>query len=150
MGKIFDTINGSIMSAMKEKNSEKANAYKNLKAKMLEFKTAKNAKPLDDAAEITIIKKMVTELHNDADLFETNNRLDLAEPARIEASYLEAFLPKEASLEESKAVIEANLTEGMTMKDMGILIKTVKSKLENVDGKFVANTVKNYLNYLSR
>ena len=146
MGKIFDTINGSIMSAMKEKNSEKANAYKNLKAKMLEFKTAKNAKPLDDAAEITIIKKMVTELHNDADLFETNNRLDLAEPARIEASYLEAFLPKEASLEESKAVIEANLTEGMTMKDMGILIKTVKSKLENVDGKLVANTVKNYLN----
>ena len=146
MGKIFDTINGSIMSAMKEKNSEKANAYKNLKAKMLEFKTAKNAKPLDDAAEITIIKKMVTELHNDADLFETNNRLDLAEPARIEASYLEAFLPKEASLEEIKAVIEANLTEGMTMKDMGILIKTVKSKLENVDGKLVANTVKNYLN----
>ena len=146
MGKIFDTINGSIMSAMKEKNSEKANAYKNLKAKMLEFKTAKNAKPLDDAAEITIIKKMVTELHNDADLFETNNRLDLAEPARIEASYLEAFLPKEASLEEIKAVIEANLTEGMTMKDMGILIKTVKSKLENVDGKLVADTVKNYLN----
>ena len=146
MGKIFDTINGSIMSAMKEKNSEKANAYKNLKAKMLEFKTAKNAKPLDDAAEITIIKKMVTELHNDADLFETNNRLDLAEPARIEASYLEAFLPKEASLEEIKAVIEANLTEGMTMKDMGILIKTVKSKLENVDGKLVANTIKNYLN----
>ena len=146
MGKIFDTINGSIMSAMKEKNSEKANAYKNLKAKMLEFKTAKNAKPLDDAAEITIIKKMVTELHNDADLFETNNRLDLAEPARIEASYLEAFLPKEASLEEIKAVIEANLTEGMTMKDMGILIKTVKSKLENVDGKLVADTVKSYLN----
>ena len=31
MGKIFDNINGSIMSAMKEKNSEKANAYKNLK-----------------------------------------------------------------------------------------------------------------------
>lgn len=145
MGKIFDTINGNIMAAMKEKNSEKANAYKNLKAKMLEFKTAKNAKPLDDTAEITIIKKMVTELRNDADLFERNNRLDLAEPARIEASYLEAFLPKEASLEEIKAIIEANLTEGMTMKDMGNLIKTVKSKLENVDGKLVADTVKSYL-----
>ena len=146
MGKIFDTINGNIMSAMKEKNGEKANAYKNLKAKMLEFKTAKNAKPLDDTAEITIIKKMVTELRNDADLFERSNRLDLAEPARIEASYLEAFLPKEASLEEIKAIIEANLVEGMTMKDMGNLIKTVKSKLENVDGKLVADTVKSFLN----
>ena len=97
MGKIFDNINGSIMSAMKEKNNEKANAYKNLKAKMLEFKTAKNAKPLDDAAEINIIKKMVTELYNDAELFVNNNRNDLAEPAKIEAVYLEAFLPKEAS-----------------------------------------------------
>ena len=48
MGKIFDNINGSIMSAMKEKNNEKANAYKNLKAKMLEFKTAKDAKPMGD------------------------------------------------------------------------------------------------------
>lgn len=146
MGKIFDNINGSIMSAMKEKNSEKANAYKNLKAKMLEFKTAKNAKPLDDAAEINIIKKMVTELYNDAELFANNNRNDLAEPAKIEAGYLETFLPKEASEEEIKAVIEEYLTPDMTMKDMGNLIKTVKSSFENVDGKLVANLVKTYLN----
>ena len=146
MGKIFDNINGSIMSAMKEKNNEKANAYKNLKAKMLEFKTAKNAKPLDDAAEINIIKKMVTELYNDAELFANNNRNDLAEPAKIEAGYLETFLPKEASEEEIKAVIEEYLTPDMTMKDMGNLIKTVKSSFENVDGKLVANLVKTYLN----
>ena len=134
------------MVAMKEKNADKANAYKNLKAKMLEFKKAKNAKPLDDATEITIIKKMVRELYNDADLFDKNNRNDLAEPARREASYLEIFLPKEASLEEIKALIEDNLTEGMTIKDMGVLIKLVKSKFENVDGKLVADTVKSYLN----
>lgn len=146
MGKIFDNINGSIMSAMKEKNNEKANAYKNLKAKMLEFKTAKNAKPLDDAAEINIIKKMVTELYNDAELFVNNNRNDLAEPAKIEAVYLESFLPKEASEEEIKVVIEEHLTPDMTMKDMGNLIKTVKSNFENVDGKLVANLVKTYLN----
>lgn len=146
MGKIFDSINGSIMSAMKEKNNEKANAYKNLKAKMLEFKTAKNAKPLDDAAEINIIKNMVTELYNDAELFANNNRNDLAEPAKIEAVYLEAFLPKEASEEEIKVVIEEYLTPDMTMKDMGNLIKTVKSNFENVDGKLVANLVKTYLN----
>ena len=89
---------------------------------------------------------MVRELYNDADLFDKNNRNDLAEPARREASYLEIFLPKEASLEEIKALIEDNLTEGMTINDMGVLIKLVKSKFENVDGKLVADTVKNYLN----
>ena len=32
------------------------------------------------------------------------------------------------------------------MKDMGNLIKTVKSMFDNVDGKLVADTVKEYLN----
>ena len=88
---------------------------------------------------------MVTELHNDADLFNANNRTDLAESANNEASYLETFLPKEASLEDIKAAIEENITADMTMKDMGKLIKIVKAKFENVNGKLVADTVKGYL-----
>ena len=40
MEKIFNSLSGLIMKAMKEKNTAKANALKNLKAKMLEFKTA--------------------------------------------------------------------------------------------------------------
>ena len=34
----------------------------------------------------------------------------------------------------------------MTMKDIGRLIKLVKSMFDNVDGKLVADTVKEYLN----
>ena len=145
MEKIFSSLSSLIMKAMKEKNTIKANALKNLKAKMLEFKTAKNAKPLDDTAEIGIIKKMVTELHNDADLFNRNNRNDLAESAMKESEYLEEFLPKEATLEEIKAAVEQNIEPRMTMKDMGRLIKLVKSMFDNVDGKLVADTVKEYL-----
>lgn len=146
MEKIFSSLSSLIMKAMKEKNTAKTNALKNLKAKMLEFKTAKNAKPLDDAAEIGIIKKMVTELHNDADLFNRNNRNDLAESAMKESEYLEEFLPKEATIEEIKAAVEQNIEPEMTMKDMGRLIKLVKSMFDNVDGKLVADTVKEYLN----
>ena len=145
MEKIFSSLSSLIMKAMKEKNTAKANALKNLKAKMLEFKTAKNAKPLYDAAETGIIKKMVTELHNDADLFNKNSRNDLAESAMKESEYLEEFLPKEATIEEIKAAVEQNIEPGMTMKDMGRLIKLVKSMFDNVDGKLVADTVKEYL-----
>lgn len=145
MEKIFSSLSSLIMKAMKEKNTAKTNALKNLKAKMLEFKTEKNAKPLDDTAEIGIIKKMVTELHNDADLFNRNNRNDLAESAMKEAAYLEEFLPKEATIEEIKAAVEQNIEPRMTMKDMGRLIKLVKSMFDNVDGKLVADTVKEYL-----
>ena len=146
MEKIFSSLSSLIMKAMKEKNTAKANALKNLKAKMLEFKTAKNAKPLDDAAETAIIKNMVTELHNDADLFNRNSRNDLAESAMKESEYLEEFLPKEATLDEIKTAVEQNIEPEMTMKDMGRLIKLVKSMFDNVDGKLVADTVKEYLN----
>ena len=63
-----------------------------------------------------------------------------------EAAYLEEFLPKEATLEEIKAAVEQNIEPRMTMKDMGRLIKLVKSMFDNVDGKLVADTVKEYLN----
>ena len=89
---------------------------------------------------------MVTELHNDADLFNRNSRNDLAESAMKESEYLEEFLPKEATIEEIKAAVEQNIEPGMTMKDMGRLIKLVKSMFDNVDGKLVADTVKEYLN----
>lgn len=151
MGKIYDDINSLIMGAMKSKDTVKTNAYKNLKAKMLEFKTAKVAKPLDDAAEITLIKKMVTELKNDADLFEKNGRTDLSVPALDEAKVLEAFLPEEATPEQIITVINnwrnENNVEEIDNKSMGQVIKYVKATLPNADGAVISNIIKtkNYI-----
>ena len=72
MSKIFDTINGNIMAAMKEKNSEKANAYKNLKTSISEASKNKKSendplgkkdiKAINDA--ISQVNKAKTELEN--------------------------------------------------------------------------------------
>lgn len=45
-----------IKSSMKSKNQDELRAYKSLKAEIQLLKTAKNAKPYDEAAEIGIIK----------------------------------------------------------------------------------------------
>lgn len=147
MGKIFDNINGMIMSAMKEHNQGKANAYKNMKAKMLEFKTAKNAKPLDDSAETTIIKKMVSELLNDADIFKQNGRNDLSEAAYAEADFLKPLLPKEASESDIEAAISDYIKDNgeFDQKSMGKVIGYVKSKFDNADGGLIARLVKSHL-----
>lgn len=145
MSLIFDAIDGLIMSAMKEKNPDKTNAYKNIKTKLVEFRTAKSAKTLTEDAETKIIKKMVTELEESIAIFKSANREDLVGPAEIEMSYLKDFLPKEASIDDIKKVIEENITSDMTIKDMGTLVKVVKSQFKNVNGKLVADTVKSYL-----
>lgn len=52
-------IDELIKNAMKSRNQVELRTFKGLKAKIQEFKTAKNAKPYDEAAELSIIKKLV-------------------------------------------------------------------------------------------
>ena len=62
-------INAKIMEAMKSKDKVASETYKLLKAKILEFNTAKNAKPYNDAEEINLIKKMIEERKNTAQIY---------------------------------------------------------------------------------
>lgn len=146
MGKLFDNMTSYIMEAMKTKDTVRVNALKNMKAKFLEYKTAKNAKPLDDSAELSIIKKMVKELTNDAELFKNNKRMDLATPALEEAAVLEGFLPEEASIDDISRVIDAYIAEegDFDRKKMGIVIKYVKAELPNADGATISRCVLNH------
>lgn len=140
-------IEKMIMGAMKNKEKVRTQVYKNIKAKILEFKTAKNAKPYDDVAEIAILKKMHSELVEDKKIFESNGRTDLAESASAEIEVLESLLPKAASSEEIQTVIDAWISANgqIEKKSMGMVIKEVKSKLPNADGKTVSELVKNMI-----
>ena len=87
-------INKMIMTSMKSGEKEKAAVYRLLKSEFLKFTTAKNAKPLDDAAEIQIIRKMVKERQESEKIYLTNNRQDLADNEKAEYSILETLLPQ--------------------------------------------------------
>ena len=51
-------IDELISQAIKEKDHTKTKVYRNIKAEILKYKTSKNAKPYDEAAEISILKKI--------------------------------------------------------------------------------------------
>ena len=57
---IQDQIDELIKSAMLNKQASALRAYRAVKAAFMEYKTAKNAKPLDEIAEINIIRKMIS------------------------------------------------------------------------------------------
>jgi hypothetical protein len=54
-----ENINSMIMTAMKSGEKDKANVYRLIKNEFLKFSTAKNTGELNEAAEITILQKMV-------------------------------------------------------------------------------------------
>ena len=138
-----DKINSMIMTSMKSGEKEKAETYRLIKAKLLEAKTAKNAKPIDEAMEFTILNKMLKERLDDAANYEANGRKDLADKERLEASIISELLPKAATEDEINNAIDEFVSNNgcIDKKSMGLAIKYVKSKYATADGKLVSTLV---------
>lgn len=136
-----------IKNAMKARDTNRLKVYKNIKAKKQELLTAKNAKPYDVAAEITMLKKMASELSNDYETALSAGRHDLTDEILDELNTIREFIPKEPSVE----VIENTINEWITKngnpdkRQMGVLINYVKENLPTADGKTVANIVKKFI-----
>lgn len=149
-----------IKQSMLDKNVKRTEVLRAIKNEFLVYQTAKGAKPLDDAAEFTILRKMVKQRLDSRDQYISAGRKDLADNESKEILVLESFLPSEASPEEIADAI-AQVSEeknwfqdapngtqcgpAIPKKCMGEAIKLVKVKLANVDGKLLADTIKTYL-----
>jgi len=138
-------INKKIMEAMKAHDKVASETYKLLKAKILEFKTAKNAREYNDAEEITLINKMISDRTNSAEIYLQNNRKDLADAEYAQVKVLQELLPTLPTQEDIVSYLNKNYPDGIEKKMMGVVIKEVKEKLLGADGKTVADCVKNIL-----
>ena len=138
-------INSKIMEAMKAHNKVTSETYKLLKAKILEFKTAKNAKEYTDVEEINLIRKMIDDRMNSAEIYKNNNRQDLANDELAQAEVLQALLPTLPTKDDIKKYLNEHYSDGVEKKQMGLVIKEVKEALVGADGKLVSECVKNIL-----
>ena len=140
----IEKIDKLIAEAMKNKETNKVATLRLIKTKMLEFVTAKNAKPLDEAAELQILKKMATERKESIKIYEENGRPELAEKEKNELAVISEFLPKETTDEEINAKIDELINNGkiLEQKTMGLFIKEIKTTYPGADGSKVAQLVK--------
>lgn len=138
-------INKKIMEAMKAHDKVASETYKLLKAKILEFKTAKNAKEYTEAEEINLIRKMIDDRMNSAEIYKNNNRQDLANDELSQAAVLQDLLPALPTLEDIETYLAYNYPKGVEKKQMGLVIKEIKTNLLGVDGKMVSDCVKKIL-----
>ena len=141
---IQNQIDGLIKLAMLNKQASALRAYRAVKTAFMEYKTAKNAKPLDEVAEINIIRKMISAREDAIQQFEAANRLELAKAEAEEIVYLKPMLPPEASEEDIRVYAESVITE-KGMQNMGKYIKVLKEKFPTTDGKLISTIVKSLL-----
>lgn len=142
---IKDNIDKMIMEAVKTKESVKASVYRLIKNEFLKYTTAKNAKPLDDATEINILQKMVKQRDESIDAYKKGGREDLIVAELAEINVIKELLPEVPTREDVINYVEYWYKDGIEKKQMGIVIKELKEKFVGVDGKIIADVVKEKL-----
>ena len=138
-------INAKIMEAMKSRNNVASETFKLIKAKIIEFKTQKNAPEYNEDAEIKLLQKMVKEREESAKIYKDAGRTELADAELAQVSVINELLPKVASQEDVENYLNKKYPSGIEKKSMGIVIKEVKTEFIGVDGGMVANLVKTKL-----
>ncbi|MEJ5264999.1 MAG: GatB/YqeY domain-containing protein [Bacteroidales bacterium] len=146
---LFETINDDIKAAMLAKEKEKLEALRAIKAALLLAKTEKGAsQELSAETEIKVLQRMVKQRKESAEIYQSQNRPDLAEKELFEASVIEKYLPAQMSVEElEKAIRDIVARVGAKSpvdmgKVMGVATKELAGKAE---GKMIAETVKKVL-----
>lgn len=141
---IQEKIDELIKSAMKNSQPAALRAYRAVKTAFIEYKTAKNAKPLDEVAEINIIRKMISAREDAMQQFKAASRFELAKAEEEEITYLKPMLPPDISENDIHMYAESIITE-KGMQNMGKYVKIIKEKFPTADGKLIATIVKSLL-----
>lgn len=141
-----EKINADIKSAMLAKEASKLEALRAIKSAILLLKTSPEG--LNDDTEMKALLKMVKQRKETADLYNTQNRKDLADVELAQAAVIEAYLPKQMSEEEIKAEVAKIISSvgASSPADMGKVMGVASKQLAGkADGKLISTIVKELL-----
>lgn len=147
---LFDQVSKDIIAAMKAKDKVRLEALRNIKKVFIEAKTAPGANDtLEDAAALKILQKLAKQGHDSADLYNSQNRPDLAEEEMGQVKVIESYLPQPMSTEEIEAAVKDIIaqTGAQSIKEMGKVMGVASKQLAGkADGKAISEAVKKLLN----
>ncbi len=142
---ILDQLQKDLVAAMKAKEEARLSAIRMIKT-ALQKAIADSPKALDDAAEQAILKILVKQRIDAAEMFRKAGREEQALKEEAEKRIVESYLPAAASEEEMLAAVESAISEtgAASAKQMGVVMKAVQAKLagKTIDGKFISEKVK--------
>ena len=145
---LIDQVQQEMVAAMKSGDAARLSARRMLKAALMKQKVD-SPKPVDEAAEIQVLKILIKQRIDAADMYRKAGRIDSAEKEEAEKVMLEAYLPAGASEEEIDAAIAGAMAEtgAASIKQMGVVMKAVQAKLtgKTVDGKSLSDKVRSKL-----
>jgi len=146
---LFDQISKEIMAAMKAHDQVRLEALRGAKKELLEAKTAKpQGEDLADEEAIKVLKKMVKQRKDAAQIFVSQGRQDLADGELQQATVLEEYLPAAMTAEQLEAAVKDIIAQSgaTSIKEMGKVMGLANKALAGkADGKEISDCVKKLL-----
>jgi uncharacterized protein len=142
---LIDQVQQDMTSAMKSRDEARLSALRMIKAALMKQKVD-SPKPLDEAAEMAVLKSLMKQRTDAAEMFRKGGRPEQAAKEEAERALIETYLPAGASDQEIDAAIADALAETRvsSLKQMGAVMKAVQAKLKGktVDGKALSDKVR--------
>lgn len=146
---LFDRVSEDIKKAMLARDTQALEALRGIKKEFLEAKTAKGSDgDLSDEKAVSILAKMIKQRKESADIYNQQNRPELAATELAQAEVISRYMPAALSDEEltdklREIIARVGATSAKEMgKVMGVASKELAGRAE---GKAISAKVKELL-----
>ena len=145
---LIDQVSQAMVAAMKSRDEARLSALRMIKAALMKQKVD-SPKPVDEAAEMQVLKLLVKQRIDAAEAFRKAGRAEQAEKEEAERVLIESYLPAGATEQEIDAAVAEALAEtgATSLKQMGVAMKASQARLKGktVDGKALSDKVRSRL-----
>jgi uncharacterized protein YqeY len=145
---LIDQVSQAMVAAMKSRDEARLSALRMIKAALMKQKVD-SPKPVDEAAEMQVLKLLVKQRIDAAEAFRKAGRAEQAEKEEAERVLIESYLPAGATEQEIDAALAEALAEtgATSLKQMGAVMKAAQARLKGktVDGKALSDKVRSRL-----
>jgi uncharacterized protein YqeY len=142
-------VMAELKTAMLAKDEKSLRSLRAIKAAIINLKTSEGfSGEIKEEDEIKLLQKLVKQRKESLEIFEKQQRTDLAEKEKEEIVVIEKFLPKQLSKEELNNIIEGIIkqTGAKSQADMGKVMSLANKQLAGkADGKTISSIVKEIL-----
>jgi uncharacterized protein YqeY len=130
---IRDTIKTALVTAMKSGDKTRTATIRLIQAaiKNRDIELRGAASPPDDDLLVTeVLQKMIKQRRESIGMYESGGRAELAAAEAAEVAVIESFLPSQMNEDETRAAIDAIVTEigAGSVKDMGRVMAVLKER----------------------
>lgn len=143
---IEEKINADVKASMLAKDSKRLEAVRAIKSVILLLKTSSEG--LTEETALKAIQKEYKKRKETAEIYQQQNRPDLAEQELAQAIVMEEYLPKALSEEEIKTIVKNTISElgASSPADLGKVIGAANKIIAGrADGKLISQIVKELL-----